>query len=195
MTSSVTSALLSISGHRWDHPSATCHRQLPHSIPLPGGHRNSSGRRSARREDPPVVTPVSWERERRSPRIKKVRVRVQVLFPEPQHWRHRTQNVFSPGLPTPFWSPHSVDNGQFRSVPLGTRLEFMASPNSCFLDSDSIYGLEHSVSYRKNFEKCRRKKGSWRILNILQNIVLMSKWECKWIQIKSIAFPLKYSGA
>lgn len=59
-----------------------------------------------------------------------------------------------------------MDNGQLRSVPLGTHLEFMASPNFCSLDLDSIYGLEHSVSYRKTLKCAEEKKGSWRILNI-----------------------------
>lgn len=113
--------------------------------------------------------------------------RARILFPKA---------CFTQGNQASSRQPHCPCNEELKSGPLAAHLKFTASPTPGLWTQNQIYSLEHRVSYRKNFEMYRGKK--WLLENIkylLQNTTLMGKCECKCVQIESVGFPLKYSGA
>lgn len=93
--------------------------------------------------------------------------RARILFPDAKFCHQVSKACFTQGTQASSRQPHCPCNEELKSVPLAARLEFTASPTPVFWTQNQIYGLEHSISYRKNFEMYRRKEnGSWRILNI-----------------------------
>lgn len=149
-------------------------------------------KRITSRQDSLGATPACWPRNTPQPTQ-----RARILFPDGKFCHQVSKPALRREPRSRLGQPHCPSNEELKSVPLAAPLEFTASPTPVFWTQNQIYGLEHRVSYRTNFEMCREKK-KWLLENIkylLQNTTLMGKCECKWVQIKSVEFPLRYSGA
>lgn len=106
-------------------------------------------KRITSREDSLGATPACWPRNTPQPTQ-----RARILFPDGKFSKPALRREPR----SPLGQPHCPSNEELKSVPLAAPLEFTASPTPVFWTQNQIYGLEHRVSYRTNFEMCREKK-------------------------------------